>query len=68
LALVSLLEVCHQLSHFVFFFVVIVGPRFIDYFLCLKIQVLSIFAANAIQLTLLGTAVDRLLATTSPFL
>jgi hypothetical protein len=68
LALASFFEVCHQLSHFVYFFVVTVGPRFIDYFLCLRIQSISLFGLNAIQTTLLATSVDRLLAMLAPVL
>ena len=68
LALVSLFEVFHQLSHFVYFYVVIFGPHFIDYVLCVKIQTLSNFGSNALQATLFATAVDRLLSSMAPIL
>jgi hypothetical protein len=66
LALVSFFEVCHQVNHFVYFYNVTVGPMFIDYYLCVKIQTIPIFGLNAVQTTFVGTAVDRLLATVAP--
>lgn len=67
LALVSAFEVFHQLSHFIYFFNVTLGQRFIDYFLCVKIQSISILGLNALQITLTSTSVDRLISTMVPF-
>ena len=67
LALVSAFEVFHQLSHFIYFFNVTLGQRFIDYFFCVKIQSISILGLNALQITLTATSVDRLISTMVPF-
>jgi hypothetical protein len=68
LALASFFEVCHQVNHFVYFYNVTLGPKFIDYYLCIKIMTIPTLGSNALQITLLGTAIDRLLSIKAPIL
>jgi hypothetical protein len=60
--------VFHAASHFPFLVVATLGQNFIGITGCMRIQLLPIFAVQAIQSALTSIAIDRLLSAVTPIL